>query len=134
MTVISGRLYHSSVTYDISRRVGPSGVNKPKSKLRSQASFVCRDAQIPYEVLQKSNGFELRFYEPRYVVEAGYEKRDSAFIQFDKYLTGSNEADIKMEALAPVVMQHDQVRLQAMFLVAYKAYTFLKIENCRWMS
>ena len=45
-------------------------------------------AEIPYECLQRSAEYELRFYNPRYVLEMSYEKRDKAYMTFDQYLTG----------------------------------------------
>lgn len=58
-----------------------------------QVSAVAQESlnTIPYEVVQsasKPGSYELRLYQPRFVVEMPYKSRATAYMEFDKYLTG----------------------------------------------
>ena len=56
-------------------------------------SAVAQDSldSIPYELVRPANkpgSYELRLYQPRFIVEMPYKSRATAYMEFDKYLTG----------------------------------------------
>lgn len=63
------------------------GIGGRLSQIRAQSG----PDIIPYEVIKPKSGntsYELRFYQPRFIVEMPYKSRSTAYIAFDKYLTG----------------------------------------------
>ena len=47
---------------------------------------------IPYEVIKPASSrdsYELRLYQPRFIVEMPYKSRQTAYMAFDNYLTGA---------------------------------------------
>jgi hypothetical protein len=49
-----------------------------------------RASSIPYEtVSEEGKDYQIRLYSPRFVVEMPYSSRDTAYMAFDQYLTGS---------------------------------------------
>jgi len=75
---------------------------------RNKGGLCITARSIPFEAVGKggSKGYEIRLYTPRFVVEMPYKSRDVAYLAFDQYLTGKNEAGVSLEALSPVVMRH----------------------------
>lgn len=101
---------------------------------RATASYLPNEIVRPYS---KTSGYELRLYQPRYVLQTAYSSRQQAYLLFDQYLTGAlcqaealldwlcqtflsltgalhyypmtgkNAEKANLEAPAPVVMRHD---------------------------
>ena len=68
----------------------------------------------PYQVLQKGNAYDLRFYQVYPVVEMDYQRREEGYLALGSYQDGANSSSSKFGHTQPVVMcYHPNVSMWA---------------------
>ena len=58
--------------------------------------------EASYQVVQKFENFEIRFYQERYVIQVRYNNQDGGFQKLFNYISGKNKKSEKIEMTTPV--------------------------------
>lgn len=94
----------------------PGGEYTPTSKLAALADFVgqlkpsntgaaqASDKELPYVLLRRSEGYEVRRYPAHVAVQTLYYQRIDAFGTLGAYTNGANEAEEELRAYVPSLM------------------------------
>ena len=77
---------------------------KPRSTGAQQAS----DKELPYVLLRRANGYEVRRYPQHVSVQTSYYKRIDAFGTLGAYTNGANEREEELKAYVPSLMSVPQ--------------------------
>lgn len=85
--------YHKDVTFRSHHQLQPQN--------SIQRIIRCDSAIIPYQVVKRSDKYDLRLYSPYIVAKCSYLRRDEGFLSLGSYLTPN-----KMKETQPVVMNH----------------------------
>jgi len=72
-----------------------------------------------YQVVQKFNEFEIRYYQERYVIQVSYANQNSGFQKLFNYISGQNNQSQKIEMTTPVTQYaSDQGQVMQFYLPA----------------
>ena len=71
--------------------------------------------EAAYQSVYQGEGFEVRFYEERIVIQTRFQGSNSGFQKLFKYISGNNQNATKIEMTTPVTMLPDQGQMVMQF-------------------